>query len=266
MRSVKDLFISTKNFSKKWEKYFDIYDEILFNYKNKKITVVEVGVHNCGSLEVWRKFLGSEARIIGIDANPDCKKFESEGYEIFIGDQTDNLFWESFFNKVGRVDILIDDGGHTNEQQIKTIVNCIKNINDGGLIITEDTHTSYKKEFGNPSKYSFISFAKKLVDDVNFTFPFESNKKFKFSLNSFIHSITFYESVVVFRVDRKKCYINKYTQNSGMRHGMKDFRNDKEKLIQVASYLRKKIFLLKNIKFQKINYFIKNFKFRNFFK
>ena len=55
MHSIKDLFFSTKNFSKKWEKYFDVYDEVLSRYKNKKITIVEVGVHNCGSLEVWRK-------------------------------------------------------------------------------------------------------------------------------------------------------------------------------------------------------------------
>ena len=30
-------------------------------------------------------------------------------------------------------------------------------INDDGILIFEDTHTSYLKEFGNPSKYSFIN-------------------------------------------------------------------------------------------------------------
>lgn len=266
MHSIKDLFFSTKNFSKKWEKYFDVYDEVLSGYKNKKITIVEVGVHNCGSLEVWKKFLGHDARIIGIDANPECKKFEKEGYEIFIGDQTDSLFWENFFNEVGPIDILIDDGGHTNEQQIKTVINCIKNINDDGLLITEDTHTSYQKEFGNPSKYSFINFAKKLADDINFTYPFENKKIFEFSLNKFIHSITFYESIVVFKVNRKKCYTNRYIQNLGKRHGISDYRNDKEKLIKFATYLREKIYLFKNIKLQKINYFLKNFSLKKYFK
>ena len=38
----------------------------------------------------------------------------------------------------------------------------IPNINDGGIIITEDTHTSYLKKFGNPSKYSFINYSKYL--------------------------------------------------------------------------------------------------------
>ena len=158
---VYKLFSESKNYSRKHKKYFNVYDNIFSHYKNKKITFVEVGLLDGGSLLIWRKYFGPNARIIGIDINKDCKKFEEDGFEIFIGSQSDPLFWDSFFKEVGNVDIILDDGGHTNEQQIITTLKCIPYIKDDGIHVVEDTHTSYQKNFGNPSKYSFINFTKK---------------------------------------------------------------------------------------------------------
>ena len=69
-------------------------------------------------------------------------------------------FGKLFFSKIGPIDILIDDGGHSNLDQIITTVNVVEKIKDGGVIVIEDTHSSYLKKFSNPSKYSFISFSK----------------------------------------------------------------------------------------------------------
>ena len=266
MSLTEKLFLKSKKQSQKYKKYFNIYDEIFHNYRNKKITFVEIGILEGGSLEIWKKFFGNKARIIGIDANPECKKFEKNGYEIYIGDQSDKFFWKSFFNKVGNVDIVLDDGGHTNEQQINTIINCVKNINDGGILIVEDTHTSYMKDFGNPHKFSFINFAKKIIDDINFTFPLFSNKKWKFSLNKYIYSIIFYESIAIFKIGRDRCKTNELMFNSGKSLGIKDFRHNKSSIIKIAGYIRKKIYILRNVKLKKINYFIKNFMLYKFFK
>ena len=51
-----DLFIQSKKYSTKWEKYFDVYDSVFEKYRDKKITFVEVGIFNGGSLEIWKKF------------------------------------------------------------------------------------------------------------------------------------------------------------------------------------------------------------------
>ena len=147
------------------------------------LTFVEVGILDGGSLEIWKKFFHPDSRIIGIDFNPECKKFEKNGIEVFIGDQSDEKFWDDFYNKIGKVDILLDDGGHTNMQQIITTLKSIPNINDDGILMVEDTHASYMTEFGNPGKYSFINFSKKLIDDVNFKYPKLGN--FKLSLNNY---------------------------------------------------------------------------------
>lgn len=81
---------------------------------------------------MWRDYFGASARIIGIDLNPISKKWEKDGFEIYIGNQSDPLFWREIFEKIGDVDIVLDDGGHTYEQQIITAHECIPNIRDGG--------------------------------------------------------------------------------------------------------------------------------------
>lgn len=207
----------------KHSSYFHTYTELLENYRNKKITFVEIGVFNGGSLFMWRDFFGEQARIIGIDLNPLAKKWEDDGFEIHIGSQSNPNFWQDFFRSVGPVDIVLDDGGHTFEQQIITVDACIPYIKDGGMMIVEDTHTSYFKKFGYPSKYSFIEWSKKIIDNINSRFPTVnvSNLSYKDS----IHSITFFESVVGFKIDRRKCFVSSPTSNNGISSNAEDFRH-----------------------------------------
>ncbi|MDC0353055.1 class I SAM-dependent methyltransferase [Candidatus Pelagibacter sp.] len=236
-----DLFQQSRKNSGKHKKYFEVYDKIFERFRNKKITFVEVGVLNGGSLEIWKKYFHEDSRIIGIDLNPECKKFEEKGVEIFIGDQSSEIFWDNFFKKVGKVDILLDDGGHTNLQQIITIIKSTKNINNDGIIVTEDTHSSYMSKFGNPSRYSFINFAKKLIDDINFKFP--NLGKFKNSLNDYIYSIAFFESFVVFHINTQKTTVNEVVTNNSNEKNIKDFRYHG---LTSKSFLRNKIFYVFN--------------------
>lgn len=247
MKSSFELFSESDKFSTKHKKYFEVYDQVFSKYRNKKITFVEIGVLNGGSLLLWKKFFGDQARIIGIDLNPECKKFEKDGIEIFIGDQSNENFWDDFFKKVGKVDVILDDGGHTNQQQIVTTAKSINNINDGGIIVIEDTHTSYMEEFSNPSKNSYINFSKKIIDDVNYTYPKLGN--FKYSFNQFVYSIQYFESFVVYNIDKTKTYTNYKIYNKSInQNNIEDYRNENtliNSLIYKNNFLKKFKFLKK---------------------
>ena len=52
---------------------------------------------------------------------PNCKKLENDKFDIFIGSQSDPIFWKNFFKIIGNVDIILDDGGHSN--------GCYRNFN-----------------------------------------------------------------------------------------------------------------------------------------
>jgi len=207
-------FIKSKYYCSKHTNYFKIYDDLFSSYKNKKMTFVDIGVFSGGSLFMWKNFFGKKAKIIGVELNPIAKQFEKHGFKIFIGDQSSENFWKKFFKKVGKVDIVLDDGGHTNYQQIITTNSCVPNIKDGGLMVTEDIHASYiKKKFYNPSRYSFVNYNKKIIDDINYRFPNLSS--FKNSLNKYIYSVENFESIVSFKINRQLCKNNEMIVNKG---------------------------------------------------
>ena len=267
MKTLEKLFDQSKHFSTKWKKYFQIYEKIFNKYRNKKIIFVEIGIFQGGSLDIWKNYFGKSSRIIGIDLNPKCKKFRNKkkNIDVFIGDQSNPIFWKNFFKKVGNVDIILDDGGHTNKQQILTVLNTIKNINDDGKLVIEDTHTSYLPKFGNPNKYSFINFTKQIIDQINYTFPFSVKKKFKNEINKYVYGLSFYESIVEFKINRKQCIENKFLQNSGKSSGFEDFRNDNSNLIKILKNIKTRTNFFKRIKLQKLNYFIENFFLKKYF-
>lgn len=255
-------FVKSKYLSLKYKNYFPIYDQLLSKYRNKKIIFVEIGVFSGGSLFMWRNFLGKKAKIIGIDLNPDIQKFSKYGFEIVIGDQSSEKFWIDFFKRYGKVDIVLDDGGHTNYQQIITTNSCVPNIKDGGMLITEDVHTSYiKNKWYNPSKYSFINYSKKLIDDINSRYP--GLKRNKFSLNKYIYSIQSFESITVFNVDRKKTIINKEIRNNKLSTDPKEFRSSLDR--DSFFYKIKRIFKIKS-NFTYLIFIINSIKLKKFFK
>ena len=113
-------FANTGNLIHKWRHYFEIYDRHFSRFRGKPINVLEIGVGQGGSLQMWKEYFGPSARIFGIDINPNCKAVEEDRIRIFIGDQEDQAFLAASADKIGRIDILIDDGGHTMQQQINT--------------------------------------------------------------------------------------------------------------------------------------------------
>ena len=97
---------------------------------------------------MWKNYFGKDAKIVGVDINPKCKELEEEQISIEIGSQEDVAFWTKFKEKYPRVDILLDDGGHTMNQQIVTFREMFPHIKDGGLYMCEDCGTSYRKSHG----------------------------------------------------------------------------------------------------------------------
>ena len=200
--------------------YFDSYDHFFSRYRNQNITFIEIGVLNGGSLFMWRDYFGPKARIIGVDLNPNAKKWEDEGFEIYIGSQSDTAFWEGFIEKVGLIDVVLDDGGHTYEQQIITTECLLPAMKDGGLILVEDTHTSYMDGFGR-KKESFIPYTKMLIDKVNMRFGEFSGM----ACEKRVWSIEVIESMVALKINKNASnLVSKPIENGGIDGLAQDFR------------------------------------------
>ena len=213
-------YIKSPYKSIKYSTYFHSYDHFFSKYRNQNITFVEIGVLGGGSLFMWRDYFGPNARIIGVDLNPNAKKWEADGFEIYIGSQSDTGFWDEFIENVGLVDIVLDDGGHTYEQQIITTEALLTSMKDGGIIVIEDTHTSYMDGFGPKSK-SFIEYSKKLIDEVNMRFDDFHDRK----PERRIWAIEIVESMVAFKINKEAASLkSELLTNDGADDQAHDFR------------------------------------------
>ena len=124
----------------KWRHYFDIYHRHLQRFRGQPVHVLEIGVLGGGSLEMWRAYLGPDARLTGVDIDPECRALAPEGVEILIGDQADPEFWREYLATSPTIDVVIDDGGHHARQQAVTLESLLPHIRPGGVYICEDIH------------------------------------------------------------------------------------------------------------------------------
>ncbi|MBI1867928.1 MAG: hypothetical protein HYS06_06500 [Methylocystis sp.] len=192
--------------------YFPAYVELFDHLRGTACTFIETGILDGGSLFMWRSWLGDNARIIGIDLNPEALKWKDHGFEIFIGDQGDPLFWQGTFKEIGEFDALLDDGGHQSFQQIVTAYEAIRRAKKKCVVVVEDTTTSFMKDFSKHGKYSFLEFSKDATDvlvgrSVNIDkgrFPSSINNEIVRNFHN-TYSIQFFNGIVAYKLDPNYC-------------------------------------------------------------
>lgn len=189
---------NTKRVIHKWEHYFEIYDRHFSAYRNKEIVILEIGVFQGGSLQMWKNYFGPKAKIYGIDIDPGCKKFEEENIEIFIGSQSDKKFLQQLKQEIPPIDILIDDGGHTMNQIKTSFLELFDHLKEDGIYAIEDLHTSYWLDYGGgyKRKGSFNEFSKNLVDSLHAWYSRQSFFKID-KYTKTVHSIHYYNSMTI---------------------------------------------------------------------
>jgi hypothetical protein len=197
----------------KWVHYFDIYERHFARFKNKEITILEIGVSQGGSLQMWKNYFGDKAKIYGIDIDPKCKNLEEENIKIFIGSQSDRKFLREVKKIIPQIDILIDDGGHYVNQQIVSYEELFHHVKEDGVYLCEDLHTSYWLKYGGGYKRrgTFIEYSKNFIDLLN---AYHSKQKV-LKVNDFtksVDSIHYYDSIIVIEKRKRE---KPYEEKSG---------------------------------------------------
>ncbi len=124
------------------------------------LVILEIGIYSGGSLDMWRNYFGSSATIYGVDIEPACRAYERPGIHVLIGDQADRTFWQKALSDgtLPRPDIVIDDGGHSPQQQRITLEELLPVIRPGGVYVCEDIHQRNN---------AFAAFVHGLADRLN---------------------------------------------------------------------------------------------------
>ena len=185
----------------KWLHYFEIYHRYLDRFRAcDTVDLLEIGIQNGGSATMWRDYFGaSRLRYVGVDSDPRCANLRAEGFEIHIGDQASRDFWQGIKARHSRFDVILDDGGHTMDQQIVTFRELFPLLKDGGVYLCEDTHTSYLEEFGGGLKRpgTFIELVKNLIDDLHGWYYQEDAALAANQVCRQVYSLALFDSLVV---------------------------------------------------------------------
>ena len=133
----------------------DFYEKLFEPYMVKKINFLEIGVLRGESLKLWCDYFEDAKKIVGIDifirtnegggfndVKRNLSDYDVKLYELNSCEDTTKHPVELFTNfkkeNSDGFDVLIDDGDHNINAQIKTFKRFSKLMNKGGLYIIED--------------------------------------------------------------------------------------------------------------------------------
>lgn len=206
--------------SDKWGIYLDVYQRLFQPYTNLPISLLEIGIQNGGSLEIWAQHFPVAQHFVGCDIDLTCAglRYDDPRIVVVVGDaNTDGVEQQIAEHAVG-FDIVIDDGSHVSKDIVQSFIRYFKRIKDGGIFLAEDLHCSYWKEFdgGLFDPYSSIAFFKRLADVINHehwgvpgtrgdilrSFFAEYACTVAEDVLASIHSIEFFNSICVVRKER----------------------------------------------------------------
>ena len=186
----------------KWHHYLALYERYFGAFRGKKVKMLEIGVFKGGSLEMWRRWLGPDAILFGVDIDKTCAAFDGVHGKVRIGSQDDPEFLKAVVDEMGGVDIVLDDGSHESPHIRTSFETLYPILNEGGLYMVEDLHATYWSDFrgGYQHPQSFMSDVKQLIDDMHHWYH-DHGEKVR-AAQGMLTGIHIHDSMVVFEKAR----------------------------------------------------------------
>lgn len=185
----------------KWLHFPQVYERYLARYRGTPVRMLEIGVFQGGSLEMWRSYLGAEATIHGLDLDPACAERVTPPNRVHIGSQDDPELLRRVVAEMGGLDVVLDDGSHIGRHQWVSFAVLFPLLAEGGLYLIEDLHTSYwpGHEGGIGSKTSGIGLVEAVIQDMHGWYHDAPERTMA---REWVHAVHVHDSVVVFEKGR----------------------------------------------------------------
>lgn len=135
------------------------YDAHLSEIRTRAIALLEIGVWEGASLEMWDAYLSHpSARIIGVDLDMSRSRV-SDGERIYLraGNAASPEFLAALASEFESFDVIVDDGSHQMIDQGATWAHLWPRVRSGGYYIIEDLHTYWWERANPPSAWEWIA-------------------------------------------------------------------------------------------------------------
>jgi GT2 family glycosyltransferase len=203
--------------SDKWSQYLGTYERLFAEYQARPVRLLEIGIQNGGSLEIWAKYFPNAQCLIGCDIDPLCNllRYDDPRISVIVGDAGEPRTRTAVLTLSERFDLVVDDGSHRSSDIVKAFAAYFPVLVDGGLFVAEDLHCSYYRDWegGLFDPHSSIAFFKRLADIVNHEhwgvprtraslvegFARQYGAEMSEDLLASVHSVEFVNSICVIR-------------------------------------------------------------------
>lgn len=130
----------------------DVYEEYFSTYRNKKINLLEIGVSYSGSIRLWNDYF-KNATIYGVDNFSCGQDHKNKSLDLIDGKYENiKIFAEDAYTKetadlLPSFDLIIDDGPHTLDTQIKAINLYLSKLKKTGVMFIEDIPVDFEYDY-----------------------------------------------------------------------------------------------------------------------
>ena len=118
----------------------NFYEKEFDSYREREVDLLEIGIETGGSLKLWKEYFVNSKSIVGVDISDekvDQRYRNIEDVTMYFDDAYDQKVSEKF----EQFDIIIDDGPHTLETQLRCIELYLPKLKQHGLFIIEDVQS-----------------------------------------------------------------------------------------------------------------------------
>ncbi len=151
-----------------YHNYTEVYARYFSHLREQPIKFLEIGIYKGASVKLWEDYF-KHADLHFIDITFQYVQYYSPRSHYHLCNQENPADLQRFLLETGGdFDVIIDDGGHTMNQQITSFAVLFPHLKSGGMYIIEDLHTSYWPGWGQNTGKNTVTFLKSLIDEVNF--------------------------------------------------------------------------------------------------
>lgn len=162
---------SGQKVSTKWDSYLEVYEDQFRPFKQQAVDLLEIGVQNGGSLEIWSRYFPRARTLTGCDINPRCGglQYADPRVQIIVGNANEQATFQAIASRSPAFDIIVDDGSHRTNDVISSFLTYFPLLKPGGIFIAEDMHCAYWEAYGGGvlNDRSCAAFFRRLMDTVN---------------------------------------------------------------------------------------------------
>lgn len=152
--------------------YLKQYDPLFAPWRDRSVRLLELGIQNRVSLEIWGRYFPNASVLVGYDIDSLCEHptHNDPRIRIVMGDASSDDTEYQIATHSPEWDFVIENGFYQPRHIVDMFARFFPKVSVGGMFIVENLYCSYWREFegGLAAPFSSVAFFKRLADIVNF--------------------------------------------------------------------------------------------------